>query len=273
MNYNTIISSPIITAAIISGTFAMITIVVQSIIALSKNKKEDKLYYEKTLLDKLEKIYTPLFAAIFNRKPDMTLIDEDSKKRISQYGYLLTKDMFGNLQELIVIEEQHDKLQATELEEYIFLKEKVLSSFRTEFSNLHESFNKSFNSLNFKYSLPLKDKIALGVLRGMLYSTVTFWLTILIFTIGKSLKTGTIITGNTFIDSMIIIWTILSLLSTFLGCLIIIGLLIENSLCEKGNLNDFSLLLNMHLIRYYSNAPHVELTCRFQKIDRFQYAL
>jgi hypothetical protein len=133
-------SAPVIAAAIISGSIAIIGLVIQIITSYVRYQKEEKDIFETILKEKLEKIYTPLFLnAKFDQKNEID-ISENVKNTVEQYGYLLSFDLLDDFQRAF-----KTPLNERSSEEYKNLLKKISSKISIEFQGLQDAFDKKFN--------------------------------------------------------------------------------------------------------------------------------
>ncbi|ANY67111.1 hypothetical protein BBD42_12045 [Paenibacillus sp. BIHB 4019] len=201
-----IISNPVLMAAIVSSSIALVSGLAQSIISNSKKQREEKIYYEKTLADKMIRVYSPLLMLLNNRKRDDLMIDAEVELIIRQDGHLLSISRLEEFQEIIEIESRFNSLNNQEKSEYQFLREKLVFEFRSEYAVLHDAYNRGFQAYQKKYSLPFKEWLASRAIRTFGFSTIAFW--VLFF--ASDTYSSRLVQGAMFI------WTTISIAVTYI---------------------------------------------------------
>lgn len=155
---------PPIIAAIITGVVAAVGLLIQSFLSISKNTYEKKTNFEKILIDKLEKIYSPLHMAFNITVEQEYLINAQVEELVNKYGHLLSGNLFNDIKELIKIEKNQQKVikyfpKSEASIEYPVLREKVVEITKKEFSELQNIHDKNFNTHKKHTTISLSDKI------------------------------------------------------------------------------------------------------------------
>lgn len=172
--------TPVIFAAIITGSIAALNLIIQWFIASTKNKFDTKNMFEKNLKEKLENIYSPLIMQISLSSNKTNLIEGDIKALINKYGYLLTSDLLSSIKDLCKLEESlNDDIKNSVEYQNIRVKIEILAN--REFKELQNLFNNNFNTYKLNLLKPWYKKIALILIKIFALFTSIFWLILILF--------------------------------------------------------------------------------------------
>jgi hypothetical protein len=231
---------PAIVSSIIAGFIALVALLIQTSISISKNSYDKKSNFEKTLIDKLEKVYSPFHMALKLSEHKKYLIDNTVEELINKYGHLLSSNLLEDVKTLIYFEYEQRKLIEDERKysskqstkprffEYDALRKKVFEVTKQEFSELQEIHDKNFNAFKRKINYNTPEKMMSFI--GRFFGTITL-VTCTFLLIWWTLS------SNTPKDIFIIIMTLLSLISvtTLLFSLTaLVGRLVEKLAVRSG---------------------------------------
>lgn len=172
--------TPVIFAAIITGSLTAFGLIKDWFFASSKSRFESKTIFEKSLQERIESIYTPLIMRLNTSCKKAYLIDDEVKQLIHKYGYLLSNQVLFDLIELIRIEEQ-EETREIEFKEYQHLRSKIIKEANKEFTELQNLHNKNFSMLKRNLMSPAYIKVVVFLEKiSMLFAGV-FWFMLIIF--------------------------------------------------------------------------------------------
>jgi len=211
---------PPIIAAIITGIVAAVSLLIQSFLSISKNAYEKKTNFEKILIDKLEKIYSPLHMAFNISVEQEYLISDQVEELVNKYGHLLSSNLLDDLKELLKIEKDQRKVikyypKTKDTVEYSEIRKKVIEVTRKEFTELQNIHDKNFHVYKKKTTVSLPDKIGLSVRKLCIGLSLLMYLFLffLWFFGNKTLKEG-VITVLAFCIVIVFFTTVLMIISS-----------------------------------------------------------
>ncbi|GAA0368502.1 hypothetical protein [Bacillus horti] len=224
-----LIGTPIILSAVIGGSIAVVTLLTNLYLSLSKHKYHEITSYQNLVIDKLEKIYSPLLNKIKINIKKQVLIDDSIQILVEKYGYLLSDELFEDISSLRRIEDL-DKLQKpfnTSKIERDNLRRKIYDSLKREFKELkgyHEkSFNRYTKKLNKTLLVSTLDKIVL-----ICYLiTISFYLFLIARLIIADITPELVFFENSIINTFFVIFMIIIIITTLSGIGAIIGNLVD----------------------------------------------
>jgi hypothetical protein len=173
-------SSQTIIAALISGLIAITVAIIQNFAPLSKYRKDGKDKYKESINERLEKVYNPLIIYLSEMKDTNHSISNSIIEIFKQYGYLLTKDTFCDLYELIELQNSFDKSNGKVLtdlgKEYELLKNRLYNKVKSEFFKLQSIYYRDINEFTKKIETPWYMRLVKIIAWGCVWLTITFYI-------------------------------------------------------------------------------------------------
>ncbi|MCY9660975.1 hypothetical protein P5G65_29090 [Paenibacillus chondroitinus] len=226
---------PPIVAAIITGFVAAVGLLIQSFLSISKNAYDKKTNFEKTLIDKLEKIYSPLHMAFNISSEQEYLINDQIEGLVNKYGHLLSSNLLDDIKELIKIEKDQQKVikyypKTKSSVEYPELRRKIIEITRKEFSELQNVHDKNFHSYKKRITVSLPDKIGFSVIKLCIGLTLLVYLFVIFWWVfrNKTLQDVAIVI-------LVVLFTI-ALITTIIGVSFIVSIVSEQLIVRTGKL-------------------------------------
>ncbi|CAH1200548.1 hypothetical protein PAECIP111893_01436 [Paenibacillus plantiphilus] len=230
---NMLLETPVIISAVIGGVIALIALISNLLMSLSKHKYDKRNNYEKAVIDRLEKVYTPLIRKTRMNSNKRYLIDEDIQLLLEKQGYLLSDELFNDLSSLHIVEQQ-GRLQSDRLLiEEKNLKKKVLLKLNKEFNQLRDYNSKNFIRHTKKMNMSMYEKIIRRIGIFCIIITSSFYIFLAGFYIVSKINEGKKIVDNIYLNSIFLIYMVI-VLGTSVIILVIITLNIIEFLMNRS---------------------------------------
>lgn len=210
--------SPIVFGAIITGILAILGILIQTSVAFTKYKYEEKNDFENTLKEKLERVYAPLNMIFSKTKHKKDLINEEVLKIISASGYLLSNELIFDIKELYIVQIHNTIDSIDHTAEYNSLKEKIIDKLEREFGDLTSDYNNNFSKYKKNWSRTLLERIAFFFRDICIIITSIFWtIFIIILFISNAFSVSEPIFENGFLNFLTMLLAVVIVFTTILG--------------------------------------------------------
>ncbi|UPK41781.1 hypothetical protein [Paenibacillus pabuli] len=228
-----IMKNAAVLSAIIATGIGVMTFITNLFLNLSRGRYEENNNFQKSITDKLEKIYNPLIKKTKNLASQKYFIDTDIEALLERYGYLLSISLFEDFMNLLEKEVTLKKLLKYEFTNNTSLtsvlgdnqnKEKVkdLSNLRNKIQrDLEKEFKelKSYNESSFnKYKIKI-GKSALEIIKNRItiiffFISLPAWLFVVIIFYLAWIKENYNFMGNVYVDGFYFIYLFIVLLTS-----------------------------------------------------------
>ncbi|MDQ2088141.1 hypothetical protein RBH29_17080 [Herbivorax sp. ANBcel31] len=241
MNLGEILTTPIITASLITGIVAFTAAIIQFIIFSIKHNYDKKSNFEQVLKEKLEKIYSPLtlhFNKSFNQDK---FINDEAMELILKYGHLLSKELTRDIFDIINIEQNNLNISKhkDEEKEYKNLRNNILEQINKEFEDLQEKYSKNFFEYKMNFLLPWYIKSVTIIKKVCIYITVMFYLILAVILLIVNVTPNPPIIKNPFLNTFLPIWMLIVMLTSLLSLIYVFDVIFSVLKKNKRSYMDF----------------------------------
>lgn len=177
MDLEQLLSTPAITAAIITGIVAFLAALIQFFIFSIKHAFEKKSNFELLLKDRLEKAYSPLVMRFNMINGTKLSTNTEIIDILSKYSHLLSDQLIKDIIDLIKMEQVDNQSKNSDdyIVEYKNVKNNISKLLEKEFFDLQEKFNRNFFEIELRSFMPWYKKIGIMIKKFCIGITLLFY--------------------------------------------------------------------------------------------------